>query len=60
MDIAIIGAGNVGRSLASAFVSAGHQVTIASRDLEDAEAVGVGDRRLVSTSNEAAARTRRP
>ena len=32
MDIAIIGAGNVGTALATAFVRAGHHVTIASRD----------------------------
>ena len=36
MDIAIIGAGNVGRSLATSFVRAGHAVVIASRDPEDA------------------------
>ena len=57
MDIAIIGAGNVGRSLASAFVSAGHQVTITSRDLEDAKVVGSATGASVSTSNEEAART---
>lgn len=39
MDIAIIGAGNVGRALATSFVRAGHSVTIASRDPEDAAAV---------------------
>jgi 8-hydroxy-5-deazaflavin:NADPH oxidoreductase len=36
MDIAIIGAGNVGRALATAFTRAGHQVLIASRDPRDA------------------------
>lgn len=36
MNIAIIGAGNVGRSLATTFVRAGHTVTIASSDPADA------------------------
>ena len=36
MDIAIIGAGNVGRALATSFGRAGHAVTIASRDPEHA------------------------
>ena len=36
MDIAIIGAGNVGRALATSFSRAGHAVTIASRDPQDA------------------------
>src|SRR5580765_3365485 len=40
MDIAIIGAGNVGRSLATAFVRAGHTVAITSHDPDDAGAVG--------------------
>jgi 8-hydroxy-5-deazaflavin:NADPH oxidoreductase len=35
--IAIIGAGNVGRALATAFVRAGHDVVISSRDPGDAE-----------------------
>ena len=39
MDIAIIGAGNVGKALATAFTRAGHNVVIASRDPEDAGAV---------------------
>ena len=34
MDIAIIGTGNVGSALAGAFVRAGHDVTIAGRDIE--------------------------
>jgi len=55
MDIAIIGAGNVGRSLATAFVRAGHTVTIASRDPEDAGAVAAATGATGSTSNEAAA-----
>src|SRR5258708_4825553 len=36
MNIAIIGAGNVGRALATSFSRAGHLVTVASRDPEDA------------------------
>lgn len=32
MDIAIIGAGNVGQALATAFTNAGHDVTITGRD----------------------------
>jgi hypothetical protein len=32
MDIAIIGAGNVGRALATSFIRAGHQVTLSARD----------------------------
>ena len=55
MDIAIIGAGNVGRSLATAFVRAGHTVTIASRDPEDAGAVAAETGATVADSNEAAA-----
>ena len=37
MDIAIIGAGNVGRALATSFTRAGHSVVITSHDPEDAE-----------------------
>lgn len=39
MQIAIIGAGDVGRALATSFTSAGHDVTITSRDPEDVGAV---------------------
>ncbi len=39
MNVAIIGAGNVGRALGASFVRAGHSVTIASRDPEDAGSV---------------------
>lgn len=39
MDIAIIGAGNVGRALAASTVDAGHTVTISSHDPSDAEQV---------------------
>ncbi len=55
MDIAIIGAGNVGRSLATAFTRAGHSVTIASRDPEDAGTVARRHR-----SRAAGTRTRSP
>ena len=54
MDIAIIGAGNVGRSLATAFTAAGHTVTVASRDREDAGTVAGATGANVAPSNEAA------
>ncbi|HEX7490772.1 MAG TPA: NADPH-dependent F420 reductase [Candidatus Limnocylindrales bacterium] len=38
MNVAIIGAGNVGRALATSFTRAGHTVTIASHDPEHAAA----------------------
>ena len=55
MDIAIIGAGNVGRSLAGAFVDAGHSVTVASRDPEDTGSVAAATGANVAESNAAAA-----
>jgi NADPH-dependent F420 reductase len=55
MDIAIIGAGNVGKALATSFVRAGHTVTIASRDAEDTGAAAAATGATVSTSNVAAA-----
>ena len=55
MDIAIIGAGNVGRALATSFARAGHSVIIASRDPEDAGAVANATRARVATSNAEAA-----
>ena len=55
MDIAIIGAGNVGRSLATSFVRAGHTVVVASRDPEDAGAVAVTTGARLAESNVAAA-----
>jgi hypothetical protein len=55
MDIAIIGAGNVGRALATSFARAGHSVIIASRDPEDAGAVASATRARVATSNAEAA-----
>jgi NADPH-dependent F420 reductase len=55
MDIAIIGAGNVGKALASTFTRAGHTVIIASRDAEDAGATAAATGARVATSNAAAA-----
>lgn len=55
MNIAIIGAGNVGRALSSAFVRAGHTVVLASRDLEDAGSVAAATGATVVTSNAEAA-----
>ena len=55
MDISIIGAGNVGKALSTAFVRAGHTVTIASRDPEDAGAVAAATGATAATSNVAAA-----
>jgi 8-hydroxy-5-deazaflavin:NADPH oxidoreductase len=51
MDIAIIGAGNVGRALATSFVRAGHSVAIASRDPEDAGSVAAATGAGVASSN---------
>jgi NADPH-dependent F420 reductase len=55
MDIAIIGAGNVGRALASSFTRAGHSVVVTSHDPEDAGAVATATRARVATSNAEAA-----
>ena len=55
MNVAIIGAGNVGQALATASVRAGHSVTIASRDPEDAGAVARASGATVAASNAAAA-----
>ena len=57
MDIAIIGAGNVGRALATSFTAAGHTVSIASRDPEDAGSVASATGATIATSNAAAAST---
>lgn len=56
MDIAIIGAGNVGKALATSFKRAGHNVIIASRDLEDAGSVAAATHTRVASSNAEAAR----
>jgi 8-hydroxy-5-deazaflavin:NADPH oxidoreductase len=55
MDIAIIGAGNVGKALATSFRRAGHDVVIASRDPEDAGSVAGATTSRVATSNAQAA-----
>ena len=51
MNIAIIGAGNVGRSLATSFARAGHAVVIASRDPEDAGSVAATTGARIAGSN---------
>jgi len=51
MDIAIIGAGNVGTALATSFVRAGHSVVITSRDPEDAGSVAAATGARVAGSN---------
>lgn len=51
MDIAIIGAGNVGKALATAFTRAGHTVIVASRDPEDAGALAAGSGARIATTN---------
>lgn len=55
MDIAIIGAGNVGKALATSFKRAGHDVIIASRDPEDAGSVAAATHSRVAASNAEAA-----
>ena len=58
MKIAIIGAGNVGRALATTFTRAGHQVVVASHDPEHADGVAVATGSKAATSAaEAAARS---
>jgi len=55
MDIAIIGAGNVGGALARAFTRSGHEVTITARNGERASAVaGATGAKAVATNAEAA------
>ena len=51
MNIAIIGAGNVGRSLATSFTRAGHAVVVASRDPEDAGSVAAASGARTAASN---------
>ena len=56
VDIAIIGTGNVGSALAGSFVRAGHNVTIAGRDVEKARRVAAtSGATAASSSREAAA-----
>ncbi len=54
MNIAIIGAGNVGRALAGSSVRAGHTVTISSSDRQDAQAVARATGARAAESNGAA------
>ncbi len=51
MNIAIIGAGNVGSALATSFVRAGHSVTVASRNPEDAGSVAASSGARPAASN---------
>ena len=51
MQVAIIGAGNVGTALATSFTRAGHDVTIASRDAADAAAASAASGARIATSN---------
>ena len=55
MNIAIIGAGNVGRALAAGCRRAGHQVFISSRDAEDARKVASETGAAAAESNSGAA-----
>lgn len=55
MDIAIIGAGNVGKALATAFARAGHTVIVASRDLEDAGSLAATTGARIAPTNASAA-----
>ena len=54
MNISIIGAGNVGRSLAASSVRAGHSVVVASSDPQDAEGVAQATGARTAPSNAAA------
>jgi predicted dinucleotide-binding enzyme len=55
VKVAIIGAGNVGRSLAGSIVRAGHQVSISSSDPADAAGVAAATGAIAATSNQGAA-----
>lgn len=57
MNIAIIGAGNVGRALATSFTRSGHSVSITSRDPSEAGAVSSATGARIAKSNVDAART---
>lgn len=54
MQVAIIGAGNVGTALATSFVRAGHDVVIASRDAADVATAAASSGARIATSNLAA------
>ena len=55
VDIAIIGTGNVGSALAGSFVRAGHNVTIAGRDIAKARRVGAATGATAASTARAAA-----
>jgi predicted dinucleotide-binding enzyme len=55
MQIAVIGAGNVGTALSRAAVAAGHSVTIAAADAEHAAAAAAATGAVVAASNAEAA-----
>jgi NADPH-dependent F420 reductase len=55
MRIAIIGAGNVGRALATSFTRAGHEVTVTAQDPEHARAAAADAGATSGESNFAAA-----
>ncbi|HUG31191.1 MAG TPA: NAD(P)-binding domain-containing protein [Candidatus Limnocylindria bacterium] len=55
MNIAIIGTGNVGSGLATAFVRAGHRVALAARTPEQVEAAAAASGATAATSPAAAA-----
>jgi len=56
MNVAIIGAGNVGRALAASFTREGHAVTIASHDPEHASAAAAATGARFAKTNAEAAR----
>jgi NADPH-dependent F420 reductase len=55
VDIAIIGTGNVGSGLASAFIGAGHRVYLTARTANKVESVAQATGAIVATSPAAAA-----
>lgn len=55
MKVAIIGAGNVGKALASSITQAGHEVVITSRDAADAASVAAASGATTAPSSAAAA-----
>jgi predicted dinucleotide-binding enzyme len=57
MQIAIIGAGNVGKALASTLTRAGHDVTISASSADHAQAAATETGATAASSNGAAART---
>ena len=57
MDVAIIGAGNVGSALARAFVRSGHDVTITARSTDRASQVATATGAKYAASNAEAARS---